>query len=83
MYLTDALYVEGAIAAQRLSITGKAVELSAEMTDDPPELDGPSIVEPLRDPSTGLLVREGGGREFTFEGALSADSVVWFTLEAP
>lgn len=84
LYLTDVRFLQGASAANQLSIVGKAVELGADLRDTEGilSMDGPFIVEPLRD-GRGRLLRPGGGREFTVRFAVTAAAISWFTLDEP
>ena len=63
IYLTPTAYVDGYIAANELSITGKAVEFRLEI-DHARVGKAARRVRPLRD-SLGRITRRGGGLELT------------------
>jgi len=84
VYLTDVEYRAGAAASSMLAITGKPVDVAAVLDVGQLSLEGPELVELVRHPLSGHVLRPGGGREFTAGANITGEAIrCWITLEWP
>jgi hypothetical protein len=83
LYLTTLVYVTGSSAADALGIT-KLVEIGLELPDNPPfaGITGPTAASPVVNPA-GVVIRRGGGPEFTCPGPIAVREGKWLSLREP
>ncbi len=83
IYLTTLVYVTGTSAADALGIT-KLVEVGLELPDNPPPagIAGPTAASPVVTPA-GVVIRRGGGPEYTCPGPIAVREGKWLSLREP
>ena len=80
LYLTDDTYEDGAEAAKKLALTGKAVEMVLVVpVSATKDLSEPRPIEPILAPD-GSDIRPGGGRERTTQSPVDARPLVIWSL---
>ena len=84
VYFTDEVFTQGALAADRLSIVGKPVDLRSSPIAGSLgglSIEGPYPVHPIRD-YRGRLLRKGGGREYLIRREVPSPRD-WVALDWP